>query len=469
VEDPQGTTRVEIELTPNESRLRRHRSIGGGVDVRGHDFPNEPSLIPPDLEPRHLETGDVGDDKPPAPTVDRRATVVVGVTVAVISLFVGWALGRSGGSSAEDPAQPTAATIDTSPAETPPLAVVPSTVPVTVPVISRPAGRGDPTTSTVPEWQTTIVEVDPAAAALGLEVVMVGGTQIAQFDMATGEVRTLAMDSRISQPPVIDAGADWFVIRNFDSGVAQLIRNDGLPVDVPVLDVWSAHFQPDTGLFWQVAREYSPGASLQVVEVDHEGNETGRRVEIPGGVWPAAPDPAGGVVVAFAAGTYHVGPDGTRRLTTGNLVALSDRVAVVTDCGDDFSACGMYVVDRVTGARTQVVPSDPETGPLNVLDVQSPAFWGTPELMGAISPDDRWAPIVLSNDRQRFGLVDLTTGEFVSLGANPPSGVWWSPDGRLAIYNQSSRLMLFDTEQRKTTDIAPPGIAVGAFAVRPAV
>ena len=89
--------------------------------------------------------------------------------------------------------------------------------------------------------------------------------------------------------------------------------------------------------------------------------------------------------------------------------------------------------------------------------------------MGAISPDDRWAPVVLSNDRQRFGLIDLTTGEFVSLGANPPSGVWWSPDGRFAIYNQSSRLMLFDTQQRTTTDIAPPGIAVDAFAVRPAV
>jgi hypothetical protein len=101
--------------------------------------------------------------------------------------------------------------------------------------------------------------------------------------------------------------------------------------------------------------------------------------------------------------------------------------------------------------------------------VQSAAFWSSPELMGAISPDDRWAPVMLANDRQQFGLIDLTTGELVALGANPPSGMWWSPDSRFAIYNQSRRLMLFDTQQRITTDIAPHGIAVDAFAVRPVV
>jgi len=83
--------------------------------------------------------------------------------------------------------------------------------------------------------------------------------------------------------------------------------------------------------------------------------------------------------------------------------------------------------------------------------------------MGAISPDDRWAPIVLSNNQQQFGLVDLTTGQFTKLAANPPSGLWWSPDGRFAIYNESSRLMLFDTQQLTTTDIAPQGLLVDAF------
>ena len=135
---------------------------------------------------------------------------------------------------------------------------------------------------------------------------------------------------------------------------------------MPILDVWSSHFEADTATFWQAAREYSPGAPLGVVEVDHEGKETGRRFEVPGGVWPAAPDPAGGVVVSAAGGIYHAGPEGSQRVTTGNLVALSERVAVVTECGEDFGDCGLYVVDRVSGARTQVRPSYTESAPIDV-------------------------------------------------------------------------------------------------------
>ena len=72
-----------------------------------------------------------------------------------------------------------------------------------------------------------------------------------------------------------------------------------------------------------------------------------------------------------------------RRLTTGNLIALSPRVAVVTDCGEDFSDCGMYVVDRATGQRTELVPSDPGPGPLGVFDVQSAGVLGHPRTDGS--------------------------------------------------------------------------------------
>jgi hypothetical protein len=462
VEEPGSTTRVEIELTPHEeSRLRRRKAESAGavvVDDDGIDLP----VVSPELESQlpALETPPSDDE--------RRKLIAVATVVAVVALFVGWSLGRAGRSAPSDAAQSPATTAGASPSETPPLAVVPSTAPATVPATSRPRAPVGPATTTVPEWQTETVEVHPALAALAIDVVTIGGTRINELDATTGELRTLTMSSGISQPPVIDAGTDWFVIRNFDSGVAQLVRDGELPAAVPILDVWSSHFQADTGMFLQAAREYDPGAPLGVVEVDHEGNRTGRRFDIPGGVWPAAPDPAGGVVVSAAGGTYHAGVEGSQRLTTGNLVALSKRVALETDCGEAFSDCGMFVVDRASGARTQVQPIDDESAPIDILDVQSPAFWSSPELMGAISPDDRWAPIVLSNNQQQFGLVDLTTGQFTKLAANPPSGLWWSPDGRFAIYNESSRLMLFDTQQLTTTDIAPQGMLVDAFAVRPA-
>jgi hypothetical protein len=456
VDDPQAATRVDIQLTPNEeSRLRRRRLAGTGAEVVAHDHSSD--VLPPEAD-----AALTSEKKRPAVAIERRTLVIVATVVAVVAFFLGWVLGRSGGSSSEQGQAETPAA-DTAPSETSPLAEVPTTVPVR----NSPVIRAVPTT-TFSEWQTETVEVHPALAALGLDVVMVGGTQIAELDVTTGELRTLTLSSGIVQPPVVDAGTDWFVIRSFDADTTQLVRHGVPPVAVPILDVRSSHFEPDTGMFWQAGREYDVSAPLGVVEVDHEGNETGRRFDVAGGVWPAAPDPAGGIVVSAKGGTFHAGPEGSQLLTTGNLVALSRRVALETDCGRDGGGCGMYVVDRTSGARTQVVPTDSGSRAIDILDVRSPAFWSSPELMGAISPDDRWAPMMLSNDQTQFGLINMTTGRFIALGANPPSGWWWSPDGRFAIYNQNSTLKLFDTQQLTTIEVAPEGIAVDAFAVRPA-
>jgi hypothetical protein len=427
--------------------------------MAAHDHSSE-------LSPSMVAASLTAERKPPSIAIERR-TLVFGATivavVAVVAFSLGVAFGRSGRSSGGEQAKAETTAADTASSETPSLAEVPTTVPVRTSAVV-----GAVPTTTFPEWQTETVEVHPALAALGLDLVMVGGTQIAELDMTTGELRTLPFISGVVQPPVVDAGADWFVIRNFDSGATQLVRDGGPPVAVPILDVWSSHFQPDTGTFWQAGREYDESVPLSVVEVDHEGNQTGRRFDVAGGVWPAAPDPAGGIVVSATGGTYHAGPEGSQLLTTGNLVALSRRMALETDCGQNIGRCGMYVVDRASGKRTQVVPTDSESSAIDILNVQSPAFWSSPELMGAISPDDRWAPMMLSNNQKQFGLIDVTTGRFTALGANPPSGWWWSPDSRFAIYNQNSHLNLFDTQQLTTITITPLDIAVEAFAVRPA-
>lgn len=455
VDDPRAATRVEIQLTPNEESRRRRRKLPDtGSEVVTHDHPS--GFLPPEVD-----ATPVIDKRPPAVAIDRRTLVIV-AAVAIVAFGVGWALGRSGGSSGSEQGQTETPVADPAPSDTSPLGGAPTTVPVR----SSPVIRAAPTT-TFSEWQATTVEVHPALAALGLDVVMVGGTQIVELDATTGELRTLTMSSGIGQPPVVDAGTDWFVIRNFDADTTQLVRHGASPRAVPILDVRSAHFEPNTGMFWQARREYDERAPLGVVEVDHEGNPSGRQFDVAGGVWPAAPDPAGGIVVSADDGTYHAGPEGSQRLTTGNLVALSRRVALETDCGEDGGECGMYVIDRTSGARTRVVPTDSGSGAIDILDVRSPAFWSSPELMGAISPDDRWAPMMVANDEQQFGLIDLTTGRFTALGADPPSGWWWSPDGRFAIYNENSTLQLFDTHQLTAVEVAPEGIAVDAFAVRP--
>jgi hypothetical protein len=459
VDDPGAPTRVEIELTPTDgSRTWRRRSDASTtVELSGNDYTNDTSVPVPDLEPQ--VAGEV--DRPHL--TERRKLVVGGAVVAVVALFVGWALGRSGGAPAGE-AQTSPSTTEASALET----LAPAAVPSTVPATTRPVVRAGPTTTTAPEWEAMRVEVDPAAAALDIRLVVVGGGRIVELDTGSGEMRALTTGMRFTQPPLVNAGEDWMLIRNLDSGRSQLVRDGELPVGVDIGDGWSTHFQRDTGFFWRMSPMFMGAEPADVVEIDHEGNATGRAFQVPAGAWPVAGDPAGGVVVGAPGGTYQVGPDGARRLTTGNLIALSTRIAVVTDCGDDFSNCAVFVLDRATGQRTELDLGSSESGdPLGVFNLQSAAFWGSPELLGAVSPDDRWAPTMITSSRQEFGLLDLTTGEFVPVSPNPPSSLWWSPDGRTAIYDQNSRLMLFDTEQRTWTDVLPASVSVDAFAVRP--
>jgi hypothetical protein len=460
IEDPGAATRVEIELTPNEgSRPWRRRSDASPtVQLSGNDVASDASGAAPEFE-----TQLPGDDARPQP-VDRRRLVVAGSVIAVVALFVGWALGRAGESPAGE-AQPSPNTTEPSGLETLAPAVVPSTVPAT----TRPVVRAGPTTTTPAQWETTTIDVAAAAAALDIRVVIVGGGSIAEIDTGSGEMRSLTTRISFSQPPLVNAGADWILIRNLDSGQSQHIRSGELPVAVNVGDAWSTFFQRDTGLFWRFSPMFTASEPTDVVEIDAEGNETGRAFPIPAGVWPQAGDPAGGLVVGAPGGTYQVGPDGARRLTTGTLIALSPRIAVVTDCGEDFSDCGLFVLDRASEQRTELDPGVTEAGdPTGIFDLQNAGFWGSPELMGAVSPDDRWAPVMMAGTSQQFGLLDLTTGDFVPVAPDPPSSLWWSPDGRIAIYNQNGRLRLFDTEQRTSTDVVEPGsVSAAAFTVRP--
>lgn len=464
MEEPQSATRVEIELMPNVgSRVGRRKSSATPAEPGTHDPGTETPAPTPELEAQlPPESG--------PKTIERRQLVVGAVAVAIVAMFVGWALGRSGGSSASEDAQPEATTADTSPFETPPLAEIPTTIPVRVPVTTRPVVRSGPTTSTVPEWQTSFIDVDPVAAALDVDVVLVGGGRIAEVDTGSGEMRTLATRSSYQQPPVVDAGTDWFVIRDFDVGESHLVRDGELPVHVSVGDPWSAHFQPGTGLYWKTPNNFGTAEGTMLVEIDHEGHETGRSIELPGGVWPLAADPAGGVIAGAPGGTYQIGPDGVRRITSGNLIALNERISVVTQCGDDFSTCGVFVVDRASGQETQVDVVFPDSGgPDGIFDLQSSAYWGYPGLLEMISPDDRWAPVLVTNNMQQFALIDLVTGELVVLGANPPSGLWWSPDGSVALYSDNGRLMLFNAADSSRTNVLPSEGGVKAFAVRPAV
>jgi hypothetical protein len=91
---------------------------------------------------------------------------------------------------------------------------------------------------------------------------------------------------------------------------------------------------------------------------------------------------------------------------------------------------------------------------------------GYPALLSAISPDERYAPIVVTGSSPEFGVVDLGTGEFTPLAGVPQSSLWWAPDSHAVLYLVDDRLMMYDF-RRDVAFEAMPGSTMSAFAVRP--
>jgi hypothetical protein len=190
-----------------------------------------------------------------------------------------------------------------------------------------------------------------------------------------------------------------------------------------------------------------------------------------GRFWIAGADPAGGLLVVGApGGSYHVAPDGTSRITAGDVIALNATTVVATDCGEAMANCGLVVIDRATGATTPLQPymADPTTGtrPLGYFDTAT--SYGFPSLLSAISPDGRYSPIMVTDvDPHAFGVIDLTTGEFTQFDGLPESSLWWSPDSRRAMYLVNGRLTVYDFDTRSTYEVSTDLFPLQEFVVRP--
>jgi hypothetical protein len=464
VDERDNSERIEIELTPvDETRGWGRRAstdtpsaatdpLSGGTWIgAGTEIPGEGAFA----EPVPLSGGPL--------STERRRLGVTALGVAALALLVGWAIGRTGSdapTAVEDEPAISTTTEETAPPST--IEAVGSTPPTVGP------RRASTTTSTIPSWTLSSIELDPRAAALDIRIVGVADGKVFEIDTGAGEVATLDVRATYNQPPFVDAGEDWILIRSTDSSDARLLRGRDAPVNVTLGDPWSSWRQEGTERFWKTSQFYNDGQPTQIAEVDHEGNATGVFFELLPRQWVQGVDPAGGVVVAAPGGTYSAGPDGSYRITSGQVLALNAQIALIAECGDDLDTCGTYLLDRARGTATPITITAPDALGTDVpIPYEGAGSWGTPQLLSAISPDGRWAPLIRTDARQGFGLVDLTTGRFVQLAAFPESGLWWSPDGRSAIYLRNQRLAMFDAVEGVTFDIAV-GLPVGAFSVRPA-
>jgi hypothetical protein len=382
----------------------------------------------------------------------RRRLVATAAAVSALAFGVGWMLGRGGSDTRAGEAVPTTAA-------TVPQALIGSTVPtVDGNVLAS-------TTTAVQGWTLASAGVDDRAAALAIRVIGVRPGLVFELNTSTGVVAELPVGARYLQPPHIDAGANWFLVRRDDLSFSQLFRREDDPVPVHTGYASEVFLVPGTDRFWRVITPVESGVPAHVVQLDHEGRETGLAFDFDGPGHAVGADPAGGVVVVAPGGSYHAGLDGSRRLTTGDIIAISATAALITECSDNLSTCGLVVLDRATGSTRPLEPvlpvGDPDT---QIYD--SGASYGFPSLLSAVSPDGRYAPVVINGSRLRFGVIDLTTGDFAPLGVTPQSDLWWAPDGRYVMFLFNERLMMYDFETRIAFDVAP-GTTMTAFAVRP--
>jgi hypothetical protein len=416
--------------------------------------------------------------------------VVTATGVGVAALLIGWGLGGVGGSPA--PSAGGAAT--TGAAQT---TLAPDVGPVsTISAGEFPAATSEPTSLTEPtlppeEFDDVASAVDASSptvpppagwiderftppAGLGpidaSIVLQSDDGDLVEIDLGTGTMRRAIVGEpgAFLYSTTIMAGADWTVLPqgNFES--VDVVGSDGTSTEVSLDQFGDLVQVPGSDEIWRVlGNESTGGYTVDSLRFDGTPGERSS-FEIPAGWLPVGGDPAGGVLVFNrnnAGGFFAIGPDGSERLTTGMLLALSADAAAVFECGATIDSCGVNAVDRATGERT-LVPTGLGLGNLQPMVTRAGGL-----VQATLSPLGTVAVMSREIDsRQTVGILSLTDGSFVDLDASlDGSPVAWSDDGRYVIHLHQRKLAVFDIETGEDHTVATPDdLSFQDFALRPA-
>ncbi len=385
------------------------------------------------------------DRTPDRRASDRRGILVAAMTAGVVMLFLGWAIGRTGGD--ESSVSPDSDPVDSEAVPTtsiaPAVSTLPTVSPDDLPSTTRPPRTT--TTTVAPVWTVESIEVDERAADLGLRIVGLdhSGT-LHDIDGDRGEHAAIQTDVRlVDNGAVLYAGDDWAMVAGSDVTRGSLYRGRAAATTVAFGPYWNTRQQPGTDRFWTIGDNYNYPEPQQAIEVTVDGEPTGKTMSVDPRYWIAGSDPAGGLVVMNApGGSYQVAPEGSRRISTGAVLALNGGTVLANECGDTLESCALVVIDRASGDSRPVVSLEDGESPWQ-FDMAGSGFMFQSELP-SISPDGRWAPVMRTADNnQSVGLLDLTTGAFVPLPGYPESGLLWVDVEHVA-YLQSGAVKVFD-------------------------
>ena len=257
------------------------------------------------------------------------------------------------------------------------------------------------------------------------ELVARGPNSVVRIDFAAGRViRTPVPYLRSTGPVWFIVDKTWAMIRPLDHVPGYLVRDGHAAEDLPgQLDDGGVVLPgPNGSGVW-----LSPDVQVtHLALIGMDGKPTGTSITIPASAeGMVVPDGTGYVVAGYSKGVDLVRPTGSKRITSGTLIAIGPTRWLAQECS--AVSCEMVAIDRATGRRHTV-----EEVPAGTR--------GTQWITGAISPDGKTAALRAGpNDPDtatNLLLVDLTTGAQRRTNVpDPESGisadsVAWSPDSK---------------------------------------
>ncbi len=284
----------------------------------------------------------------------------------------------------------------------------------------------------------------PTTTGLSL-IAMTSTGDVAQIDVDSGAVITTDGPGIESDAPVTvfpDAAGATFTFFDKASSVRFVAsERSALEIEGPSPGgfLWPG---PEAGTVWQSGE----GNVVALELVDAQGTAFGPGIEFDAvdGDEVVGSDGRGGVLVELALGGVFAidASNEPSRVTTGELLAINATAAYVREC-DDALQCGVFVVDRVSGARTVV----DNTGFDRAGDINSRSVPAGQN----VSPDDTIAFVRDANDPTRCLMIDTTASRSAWTGvpcAAPYGPILWTPDSGYAVWLSEGAITIYDRSSR---------------------
>ncbi|MEP6851322.1 MAG: hypothetical protein ABJA87_01440 [bacterium] len=298
-------------------------------------------------------------------------------------------------------------------------------------VADSPRAGSTPTLA-IPRGAVTVTQLGrPVVPAVpGTDLFARGPSALVRVELATGRITRTPLPSLSSDGPVsLLVGPDRAIIRPLDFVPGYVVPDGRAPrtLDVVALSSGQVFAGPDARHMWVPTLD---GARMRLVDLD--GRASGPVLQAP--VFGSRPDGDGYLAYADTSGVYDARPEGSRRITTGELQAVGPTGWLVAEC-DVRHRCGSVLIDRVTGHRRALGPRRGASDPTGVL-----------------SADASTAALIEVNrgPTPRLILIDLRSGHARSVGMTLAQNslardLVWSPDGRfLFTVDGGGRIVVVD-------------------------